>query len=208
MSLGWKGGDSSRSGRATGVNDVVLFKGLGGLGKEMTRLTRTDHHGTDPRNSSSLYSCPSRAHRRLSAYRQHLHTDPTPLPAFQPLQQLWKVRNPAREDIPPSLTRQLCLADLPHPELNPAAQPTEASSSRRHQRSHAAGVCMGSHTLEICSSFPFHCPDGAKMLHLQAGETSWLRGHGRFSQQQRFLTGLSGVKAVSLLSAIYMLYPE
>lgn len=131
-----------------------------------------------------------------------------PLPAFQPLQQLWKVRNPAREEIPPSLTRQLCLADLPHPELNPAAQPTEASSSRRHQRSHAAGVCMGSHTLEICSSFPFHCPDGAKMLHLQAGETSWLRGHGRFSQQQRFLTGLSGVKAVSLLSAIYMLYPE
>lgn len=31
---------------------------------------------------------------------------------------------------------------------------------------------MGSYMLEICSSFPFHCPDTAKMLHLQAGEAS------------------------------------
>lgn len=53
---------------------------------------------------------------------------------------------------------------------------------------------MGSHALEICSSFPFHCPDTAKMLHLQAGETCWLHGQGRFSQQQRFLEAGAGLR--------------
>lgn len=99
----------------------------------------------------------------------------------------------------------------PTSRAKPPAQPREASPASRHQRSQAAGACMGSHTLEICSSFPFHCSDPAKMLNLQAGKTSWFRGHRRLSQQQRFLrpgAGLSGTKAVRLLSAIYRLHPE
>lgn len=118
MSLGWKGGDSSRSGRATGVNDVVLFKGLGSLGKEMTRLTRTDHHGTDPRNSSSLCSCPSRAHRRLSAHRQHLHTDPTAcLPTTAAA--LESQKSSTGRDSP-----------LPHPPALPCRPPTSRTKPR------------------------------------------------------------------------------
>lgn len=103
-------------------------------------MTRTEHHGTDPRNR--LCSCPSRVHRHLCAYRQHLHMDPFPLPAFQTLQQLCKVRNPAREEISPPSTRQLCLADLPHPELNP----------QHSQGNHPQQADTSAATLQECAS--------------------------------------------------------
>lgn len=80
-----------------------------------------------------------------------------PLPAFQPLQQLWKVRNPAREEIPPSLTHQLCLADLPHPELNPPGTadgsilikktPAQPRCRRVHGQPHAGNLQLVSLSL-------------------------------------------------------------
>lgn len=97
-------------------------------------MTRTDHHGTDPRNSSSLCSCPSRAHRHLSAYRQHLHVDPFPLPAFLTLQQLCKVRNPAREEIPlPAL---------------PCTPPTPRANPRHSRRKHPQQADTSAATLQ------------------------------------------------------------
>lgn len=132
-------------------------------------MTRTDHCGTDPRNSSSLCSCPSRAQTPLCLQTAPAHRSPPTACLPNTAAALQSPRSSTGRDSP-SLTHQLCLADLSHPELNPGtADPSPAS---RHQRSHAAGVCMGSYMLEICSSFPFHCPDTAKMLHLQAGEAS------------------------------------
>lgn len=61
---------------------------------------------------------------------------------------------------------------------------------------------MGSHTLEICSSFPFHCPDRAKMLHLPAGENilaSWARKvlpAAAFSQAGRWFERCEGYQVV------------
>lgn len=133
-------------------------------------------------NGSSLCSylqevktCPSREHGRLFAYRQDLHTGTASHRlASNHCSGIWKVRNPAREDINPSLTHQLWLADLPHPELKPQQSRTETSLTRRRQRDHAAGVCMGSHALKIHCLFSSHRSDRAKMLHLQAGKTSCL----------------------------------
>ena len=80
-------------------------------------------------------SCPSREHRRLFAYGQDLHTGTAShRPASDHCSRIWKVRDPSWEAINPSLTRQLWLADLPHPELKPRQSQTEASLARRHQR--------------------------------------------------------------------------
>lgn len=187
---------------------MLLSKGFSSLGKEMTRLTGWQGQTTMGQTPETDPACvPAPAEHTDNS----LLTDSTC--TWSPSHCLpskhcsnfakSKIQHGKRFLLPHS---PALLCRPPTSRTKPPAEPKEASLASRHQRSHAAGVCMGSHTLEICSSFPFHCPDTAKMLHLQRGKTSWLRGHRRFSQQQHFLK--PGTKAVRLLSAIYMLHPE
>lgn len=129
-------------------------------------------------NGSSLCSylqevktCPSREHGRLFAYRQDLHTGTASHRlASNHCSGIWKVRNPAREDINPSFTHQLWLADLPHPELKPRQSRTETSLTRRRQRDHAAGMCMGSHALKIHCLFSSHSSDRRRCFIFKQGK--------------------------------------
>lgn len=168
-------------------------------------MTRTEHHGTDPRNR--LCSCPSRVHGHLCAYRQHLHMDPFPLPAFQTLQQLCKVRNPAREEISPPSTRQLCLADLPHPELNPQhtkgiipskQTPAQPRCRSVHRQPHAGNLQL------LSLSPPRHSQDAScsSKENILVPWTQKILPAAAFSQPRRWFEQQEGRQvAVSYLHA-------
>lgn len=77
-------------------------------------------------------SCPSREHGRLSACGQDLHPGTASHRlASNHCSGIWRVRDAAGEDINPSLTRRLRLADLPHPELKPQEKPKRSIPAKK-----------------------------------------------------------------------------
>lgn len=164
-------------------------------------------------------SCPGREDGRLFASRRDPHTGTAShrLASNHCSSGIPQVRDPTREDINPSLTHQLWLADLPHPELKPRQSRTEASLARRHRRDHAAGVCVSSHALNSHRLISLRRPrQGEDVSSSSRGNIlprSSARERERSSpRQQRFLkswmlVSTSG-EAVRLLSAIYVPYPR
>ena len=146
-------------------------------------MTRCRQRGTDPRGCGGqlepLFLPPGaqelpqqRARTLLCLRTGPAHGTASHRLASNHCSGICKVRDAAREDVNPSLTRQPWLADLPRPGLKPRQSLAEASLGRRHQRDRAAALRVGSRKLQIHRSFSLRRPDKEKTLHPQAGETS------------------------------------